>query len=99
MIVITRGRRAGKTTELVKYCAEHGGTIVTHNIAWVKILMDMAIALDLEIPKPITHSEFIEGRYQGRRDIPEFYIDDAEMLLSSMSSIPVAITLTGDNNG
>jgi hypothetical protein len=100
MIVITRGGRAGKTTELIKHCAKHGGTIVTHNTFLVKRIEKMVTDLGLEIPKPITYAEFIEARYRGRRDIPEFYIDDAEKLLQSMSHIPVtAITLTGESNG
>lgn len=94
MHVFATERGFGKTTELIKLAAEHGGYIVCRDRRMAGEIADMARKRELHIAFPITYDEFLNKRYYGQ-NISRFYIDDADALLQSMSSVRIdAITVT-----
>lgn len=94
MQVITSKRRSGKTTKLIRLCAEKGGYIVCVNRHHAHGIAQMAKDMELNIPLPITFDEFIARRYYGS-GVGKFFIDDADLLLQRLSAIHIeAITLT-----
>jgi hypothetical protein len=91
---ITGGIRSGKTTELIRLSAETGGYIVCLNMDEASRIQFQSQEMGLKIPFPITFDEFKSHQYYGR-GIKGFLIDNADMLLKSMSSVPVlAITMS-----
>lgn len=84
MKIIKRGRRNGKTTELIRMCAENGGYIVCRSKEIAKIIQIQAKEMGLSIPLPLSYAEFIKGSYFGRR-IEKIYIDDADELLKRLA--------------
>ena len=99
MEIIVRGRRLGKTEELIKESAKTGYYIVAINHRLAEIT-SRAKELGLKIPFPITFSEFLDGRFRGL-DIKGFLIDDVDVLLLQLSrGVPIAaVTITrGDKS-
>ena len=98
MRVIAKGRRHGKTTELIRMAAESGAYIVTttHRDA-IRIVRE-AEGLGLYINFPLTVEEFRSGQYvAAARRIPGLLFDNADMVLQAMSSAPVlAMSVTVD---
>ena len=93
---IILNRYCGKTTKLIQKSAEKGYYIVCRNIDTANSIQNYARIMGLSIPLPITYSEFIRGKYEGKR-IPGFLIDDLDILIQTMSSVPIkAITITDD---
>lgn len=80
--VIFTGR--GKTTSLLHECAESNARMVVPNMASVSDVMHLAKLNDLDIPKPMTHEEFISGK-TGVADC-NVCIDNVEMLLETIAS-------------
>lgn len=99
MQIIMRGRRNGKTTELIKMCAENGGYIVCRSKEIAKMIQVQAKEMGLSIPLPLSYTEFISGSYYGRR-IEKIYIDDADELLKRLAHGVVleAITISNTEN-
>ncbi len=96
MNIIMRPRNAGKTTELIKLSAQNGGYIVcnSHNEAWQ--IHELSRQMGLEIPFPLTYSEFLHGYYHPQ-GVKNLLIDNADYLINSLSKSPIeAITLTTD---
>lgn len=85
MQIITGGGGCGKTTELIRLCARHGGYIVTRNQILAIDIQQHAIKLGLNIPLPITYSEFLSGKYCGK-NIKNFYIDDVDVMISQFAN-------------
>ena len=96
MKIILRGRRQGKTTEIIKMCHEENGYIACRNMEEVKRVADYAKKLGIDINFPITFRELREGlrgAYPGRR----IFIDEVEAFLNSFvcpSHSIAAVTLT-----
>ncbi len=96
MKVIIGKRRSGKTTKLIRRCAEEGGTIVCLNQNDATRIADMARGMELQIPLPITYNEFRNGEYYGA-GIKLFHMDNVEMFLQSLTPVRIAtITLTDE---
>lgn len=98
MIIIASGRKTSRTTRLIEMCAEAEAAgevsyIVArhHQHAWN--IAQKAKELGLTIGFPLTFEEFLIGK-QHSRFIKNFFIDDADLLLQSMTHSNVkAITV------
>lgn len=98
MHLVIGDRQSGKTTDLIKIAAERGGYIVCRTKSMCGEVMNMARKMELQIAFPLTYEEFLSKRYYGK-GIKEFYIDDAEVFLQSMSAVPIyAISMGGDRS-
>ena len=94
VIYLERGR--GKTRQLIEKSARTGFYIVCSSRRACSQIFEEAGRLDFAIPFPITHYDFKSGQYCGK-GVTGFLIDDVDMLLHGMTSIPIeVITLTKD---
>ena len=84
MKIIMRGRRNGKTTELIKMSAENGGYIVcrSHNAA--SMIKKQSKEMGLKIPYPITYAELLRKSYYAK-GVKKLYIDDVDELLRTLT--------------
>jgi len=99
MKVISRPRGMGKTTELIKMSAKENQYIVCSTYNDCTRVFRQAQSLGLDIPFPITFDEFIRREYYGK-GIKGFLIDNADLLLQHMSSVPIeAVTITVSPKG
>lgn len=80
MEIIYREPRTGKTTELIKKCAEKGGYIVCPDNERANMIAEMARNMNAKIPFPLTFHELITNRYYAR-GIRKVYIDNADELI------------------
>jgi hypothetical protein len=93
MQIICRGRCNGKTIEAIKISAEKGCYIICHSQKECTRIFHLAKEMGLDIPFPITFDEFKGGRYYAG-GVKGFIVDNAEILLQSMSPVPIrAITV------
>jgi len=84
METIIKGRREGKTTELLKLCAANDGVMVCTGKCSCITLEEMAAKMGLNINTPITIDEMIEmGRSSEERK--GLYIDDADVILQRLA--------------
>lgn len=91
-IIMKRGY--GKTTQLIKKSAETRNYIVCRDFKEACRIHQDAIKMGLNIPLPITYTEFIEKKYCGK-NINGFLIDNVDILLEYISNVPVnSITLS-----
>ena len=88
MEIIYKPRRMGKTTEVIKRCAEQGGYILVPNKVIADMTFKMAQDMGLLIPFPITALEFQEGKY-WHLGVRRLHIDNAELVLQAMSRVPI----------
>ena len=96
MEVICKPRQCGKTTEIIKMCAEYGGYIVCINKDETHRVAQQAREMGLKIPLPISADEFLKGQYHGA-GVKRFYLDNVDLLLQQMTSVPIkAISLTNE---
>jgi len=98
--VNTNGRQTGRTTELIRKCAQYNyAIIVCPNRAMANYTFNMARDMKLVIPFPITFKEFAERRFEGRF-IDAFLIDNLEIVLGNMAhGIPIAEVVLMDQGG
>lgn len=82
--VIYKKPREGKTTELIRRCAENGGYIVCASSMRAKHTYEMAKDLGYKIPYPLTFDELLEKRYY-KQGIKKIYIDDAMELIQKIA--------------
>jgi hypothetical protein len=82
--IIYREPRTGKTTELIKKCAEKGGYIVCLDENRANMIAEMARNMNVKIPFPLTFHELITNRYYAR-GIRKVYIDNADELIRSIA--------------
>lgn len=82
IICMSPGR--GKTTELIKMCAEYGGYIVCANRRNVENVQKMAKRMGHRIPYPMTFRELLDGEYRAR-NVQKVYIDDADRLIKELA--------------
>ena len=91
-IIMQRG--FGKTHQLIKMSSYTRATIVCHSREEAGRIVKTAEDGCLNIPEPMTYSEFMRGGYYVA-GISGVLIDNVEMFLNSLSTIPIkAITLT-----
>jgi len=97
MRLISKPRRGGKTTELIRNCHNNGRLIVCHSRAEARRIYNQAVTTGYQIVLPITYDEFMTRGYFGRH-IDGFCIDNLDMFLSNIAgNIPVtAATLTSN---
>jgi hypothetical protein len=98
MRIVIKPKRGGKTDEAIRLSAEKWFLIVCDNDG-VQRVSDRAIELGLEIPYPITYSEFIAHSFYGA-GLKGFILDNIEMLLLYLAKgVPIGmISLTGPEN-
>lgn len=95
MKIIVRGRRAGKTYDIIKQASEENLYIICANQAQVRGIADQARDLGFVIPFPMTWNEFVTQKYYGR-NINGFVIDNLDMCLQSMTPVEIkTVTLNG----
>lgn len=82
MKIIYDKPRTGKTTELIKRCAENGGYIVCINENSRDDIMEKE--MKVKIPYPLTFGEFLGGRYYPQ-GVKRVYIDNADMLIKTIA--------------
>ncbi|MCM1224198.1 MAG: hypothetical protein NC548_58075 [Lachnospiraceae bacterium] len=85
MEIIYRKPKTGKTTELIKRCAEKGGYIVCQDMKRAKIIFKMAKEMNSNIPFPLTFHELLTGEYYGK-GVRRIYIDNVEVLIQQIAS-------------
>jgi hypothetical protein len=92
-IILARGH--GKTIDAIRIAAEDGLYIVCIDRNEAGRVFSCSREFGLDIPFPITFSEFLEGRFSGK-GIKGFVIDNADQLLAYIArGVPVAaITMT-----
>ncbi len=94
MKVIAGGRGTGRTQALITLAAEaeargEVGYIVVHSRQEATAVFHFAKQQGLTIGFPITYDEFLSSAYAGR-NVKRFWIDNAEMLLQSMTPVLIA---------
>lgn len=82
--VIYKKPKTGKTTELIKRCAENGGYIVSATQKRAKLVFEMALEIGCKIPYPLTFDELLEKQYYAK-GIRKIYIDDAMELIRKIA--------------
>lgn len=98
MNIIVRGRQTGRTDEIIRMCAEDEKNgeisyIICMSHSEVRRIFDRAKELNLIIRFPLTFNEFLNKQYYSKT-IRNFYIDNADLLLQSMTTINIkAITM------
>lgn len=90
MEIIASGRRTGKTSRLIKLCAEAEergeiAYIVTFDHAAARAIVDKARAMGVVIRYPMTYEEMKTG-YGYKRQRLSLFIDNAEVLLKRMAN-------------
>lgn len=96
MNIIIKGRRAGKTTDLIKLSAETGQYILVADFERARSVADLARKLKLKIPYPVT---ILEAQKYGFQDtfIRTILVDDADDVLQRILGVQIAaMTLTKD---
>lgn len=96
MKIIYDKPHTGKTTELIKRCAENGGYIVCMNKFSRDDIMSMAKEIKVKIPYPLTFSEFLRGRYYPQ-GVKRVYIDNADMLIKTIAKGVEVDSIVMDN--
>lgn len=84
MKIISKGRRNGKTTELIRMCAERGGYIVCRSNNAALMIKRQSKEMGLKIPYPITYAELLHKNYYAK-GVKKLYIDDANELLRTLT--------------
>lgn len=92
--VICSGRKTSRTTTLIQLAAEaearrEPSYIVCHSQREASRIFQKAGEMGLTIGFPITYAEFLREQYV-RRNIKNFFIDNAEMLLQYMTPVNIA---------
>ena len=82
---IIKGRRQGKTTELIKRSAETRTYILVANRQRVEQVFEQAQSMGLNIPYPVTVEEYMRSGFRGSF-INSILIDDADDVLSQVFS-------------
>ena len=95
MKVVIGGKGSGKTTVLIELSTRTGYYIVCRR-AMIDTIMNMAREIDVQIPVPLSYSEFVDRQYYPL-GVKGLLIDDADALLEYISTVPVqAISVTSD---
>ena len=98
--LIMGGRQSGRTTKLIEMAAESEARgevcyIVCHSHTEAYRISQIARRRGLNIGFPLTYDEFLQRKYHAH-NIHHLYIDNAEMLIQYMSTLPIAaMTIDG----
>lgn len=80
MLKIIKGRRTGKTTELIKISEKTHAYILVATIQRQKLVAYMAQSMGAKIPYPVTVEEYMRNQFRGTL-IENILIDDADDVL------------------
>lgn len=80
MNLVIGGRRAGKTTKLIKMAHHYDACILVINKAEAERVSVQAEEMDKPIRYPVTFSEFFSGRMRGS-SVRKILIDNAEQFI------------------
>lgn len=83
MQTIYRKPRTGKTTELIRRCAENGGRIVCADAIRARCVNEMAESMNFNILYPLTFDDLQTKKYRGQ-GVRKVYIDNADALIKRM---------------
>lgn len=104
MEIILGGRQTGRTTKLIKMCAEAEARrecsyLVTSSQREAYRVSEEARKMGIEgFPFPISYDEFF-GRHYSEGNIKNFFIDNADYLLGRLTPVRIAaISIQYDNN-
>jgi hypothetical protein len=87
MKIDVRGRRAGKTFDLIRTAHENGGYIVCINQLEARRIFQEAEEMGMPIPFPLTPQEWLRGSYSPT--IPALYFDNLDMILQAITRVPI----------
>lgn len=86
MKIYSAKRGAGKTTTLIEESARTGAIIVVSSYPMVNYTMGLAMRLNLDIPEPITVTNYLKALVRGGLNREQKYlIDDLHEMLSQMN--------------
>lgn len=86
MKIYSAKRGAGKTTTLIEESARTGAIIVVSSYPMVNYTMGLAVRLNLDIPEPITVTNYLKALVRGGLNREQKYlIDDLHEMLSQMN--------------
>lgn len=93
MNIIASGRKTSRTTRLIERCIELNKQgelcyIVSHSREEAGRVFQKAKELGQDIPLPISFEEFLDSAYSGR-NIKHFLIDNADIMLQSLTPVHV----------
>ncbi len=86
MKIYSAERGTGKTTALIKESAKTGAIIVAASYPMANYIMDLAKRLSLDIPEPITVTNYLKVLVHGGLNREQKYlVDELQMMLSQMN--------------
>lgn len=80
MLKIIKGRRTGKTTELIKISEKTHAYILVATSQRQQLIAYMASSMGANIPYPVTVEEYMRNQFRGTL-IENILIDDADDVL------------------
>lgn len=80
MLKIIKGRRTGKTTELIKISEKTHAYIVVATSRRQQLVADMARSMGANIPYPVTVEDYMRNQFRGTL-VENILIDDADDVL------------------
>lgn len=87
MKILLAGRQRGKTKRLIKESANTGATIVTATLAMRVYTEQMALEMNVDIPKPISAREFAKRISESTTTDERFLIDELQSVLSVLGVV------------
>lgn len=90
MKIIARGRRAGKTMEVIRESARTGNYILVSNQFQAQNVFKLSLEMGLSIPYPLTVSEMEKGSIQSTSIKREgILIDNADFIIQQLLGVKV----------
>lgn len=97
MKIFLAPRGGGKTTFLIRESAKTQDIIVCENNFVANSIKRIAFNMGLEIPTPITYSDFTKQNTHGKK-ISGFLIDNVDVLLQQLTRTPIKIVTMSSND-
>mgnify|MGYP006972172465 FL=1 len=92
MKIYSAERGVGKTTALIKESAKTGAIIVVASYRSVNHTVGLAKRLGLDIPKPITVTNYLERLvYRGLSSEQKYLIDELQTMLRKMNVVTATV--------
>ena len=86
MKIYSAERGIGKTTALIKESAKTGAIIVAASYPMVNYIIGLAKQLNLDIPEPITVTNYLKLLvYGGRNREQKYLVDELQIMLRQMN--------------
>jgi len=95
MIMFVGGRGSGKTRRCIEFSVRTGIPILCQRPDYIKSL---AKELGLDIPEPISYSEYVSGRNRGLGSSRKVIIDELGLFLNSLGLSPEYVTFDETGN-